>query len=356
MKRYRTGNWHIYVCLALLLLLSVVMALRVGAVDLGFEEIWNYLLHASGLSSSPVDDPVEEGLFIHIRLPRVLLCAAVGAALAVSGTLMQAMFRNPIVEPGLTGTSSGAALGAAFMFVFGKKLTFVSGTWLASFILPLAAFAGAFAATMAVYLIASYRRRVNIATMILAGVAVNAIAASGTGYLSYIARDPQARSITFWNLGTFAGADWHAFYIVSAVTVLTVLAALRYSNALNAMLLGESEAFYLGVHPERLKMGVMVVNTLMVATATSMVGVIGFVGLIVPHSLRMLRGSDNRFLIAGSSLLGASLLILADMFARLAIAPAELPIGIVTALTGAPVFIWLLLRQHSTETQGGFYA
>jgi iron complex transport system permease protein len=188
----------------------------------------------------------------------------------------------------------------------------------------------------------------------LVGVAINALAASGTGFLSYIARDPQARSIIFWNLGTFSGATWNSVMLVYAVTIPSILLVLRYSKALNALLLGESEAGYLGVNTDSLKRKVILLNTCMVAIATSVVGVIGFVGLIVPHLLRMIKSSDNRFLIIGSAFAGAIIMNVADIVSRVIIAPAELPIGIVTSFVGAPVFIWILLRQKGGK--GGFYA
>jgi iron complex transport system permease protein len=356
MNQNRISYSVIYAGLVVLLLITITVAIRIGAVDLTYSKIVQYLLNSIGYNTESITDPIEEGLFLHIRLPRVLLCIVVGAALSVSGTLMQALFRNPIVEPGLIGTSSGAALGAASIFVLGKHFSSLSNTYVASVILPGAAFAGGLMATLAVYYIASSKNRINVSTMILAGIAINAIAASGTGYLSYIARDPQARSITFWNLGTLSGSNWNSFFLVCIITLLAVLIALRFSKSLNAIMLGESEALYLGVNPERLKMGVILLNTLMVAVATSMVGVIGFIGLVVPHLLRMLKTADNRYLIIGSSLLGASLLTIADMMARIIIAPAELPIGIITALIGAPVFIWMLTRQNKSGSQGGFYA
>lgn len=346
----------IYVLLSVLLCVSIILALSTGAVDLSFSDIISYLFHPLGLASNDSVSPVNEGLFLHIRLPRVLLCISVGAALSVSGTLMQALFRNPIVEPGLIGTSSGAAMGAATVFVFGKYLDFFSDTIIASFILPLAAFVGALISTIAVYSIASSGNRVNVATMILGGIAVNAITASATGFLSYIARDPQARSITFWSLGTFSGANWQAFYIVFAITLVSVIFAVRYSKQLNAILLGESEATYLGIDIEKLKISVILINTLMVAVATAVVGVIGFIGLVVPHLLRMLNGADNRFLIIASALLGATMLTLTDTVSRIIIAPAELPIGVITAMVGAPVFIWMLIRQNTSGEKGGFYA
>jgi iron complex transport system permease protein len=284
------------------------------------------------------------------------LCALTGASLSVSGALMQALFRNPIVEPGLVGTSSGAALGAAFVFVMGKSL---SGAWvdmLGPFLLPLAAFVGGGLATLLVYRLSSVFGKVNVNTLLLAGIAVNALAAGGTGFFSYIARDPQARSIVFWNLGTLSGADWTNTGIVAFSTLVGIGLSLRYSRALNALLLGETEAAYLGVHTRRLKTRILLLNTFLVAVATSVVGVIAFVGLIVPHILRLMKSSDNRWLIIGSALLGAILLNVADMLARVIVAPSEFPIGVITAFAGAPVFLFLLIRAGRQQQKGGFYA
>ena len=347
------GGW--YGALSVLLLIAIVAALRIGAVDLSFDEISHILLNGLGMTNTPID-PISQGLFLQIRLPRVLLCATIGAGLSVSGVLMQALFRNPIVEPGLAGTSAGAALGAACVFVLGKNINWAFTDALGLFLLPCVAFVFAFLATLLVYRIASLSGKVNVATMILAGIAVNALATGGTGFLSYIARDPQARSITFWNLGTFSGADWTQFLIVFPVTVIGILLALRYTKALNVLILGEDEVRHLGYNINRLKIQVLLLNTLLVAIGTAMVGVISFVGLVVPHLLRLLKTSDNRFLVIGSALLGGALLVLADTVARRLVAPAEFPIGVVTAFVGAPVFIWLLIRTARSFQKGGFYA
>lgn len=347
------GNW--YALLAVLLLLSVTAALRIGAVELSFVDIGQILLNGTGLSNAPVD-PISQGLFLQIRLPRVLLCATVGAGLSVSGVLMQALFRNPIVEPGLVGTSAGAAFGAALVFVLGKNINWAFTDALGLFLLPVVAFTFAFLATLLVYRISSVGGKVNVATMILAGIAINALATGGTGFLSYIARDPQARSITFWNLGTFSGADWTQFAIVFPVTIIGISLALRYTKALNILILGEDEVRHLGYNIDRLKIQVLLLNTLLVAIGTAMVGVISFVGLVVPHLLRLGRTSDNRFLVMASALLGGSLLTLADTVARRLVAPAEFPIGVITAFVGAPVFIWLLVRNARQFQKGGFYA
>lgn len=192
--------------------------------------------------------------------------------------------------------------------------------------------------------------------MILAGIAMNAMANGATGFLAYIARDPQARTITFWSLGSFASANWSMVVITGSSTVAGILLSLQFAKPLNALQLGDAEAAHLGVNTERVKMMVVLINTLLVSIATSMVGIIAFVGLIVPHLLRIIKGSDNRYLIIGASLMGAVVMILADMICRVIIAPAEMPVGIVTAFVGAPVFLWLLARIRHNQQKGGFYA
>ncbi|HEY3874499.1 MAG TPA: iron ABC transporter permease [Candidatus Kapabacteria bacterium] len=345
----------LYAALAVLLVAALFFALSVGAVSIPVSQIGIYFLHAFGISSAahPV---LEEAVFLQIRLPRVLLSALVGAALSVSGALMQALFRNPIVEPGLVGTSAGAAFGAAFVFVLGHQLTWLSGSIVGPFMLPIFAFLGGFLATIIVYRVSTFSGKVTVATMLLAGIAINGLFGSSTGFLSYIAHDPQARSITFWMLGGFGGVDWNAVKLVSVTTILGTLLAVRNSKGLNALLLGEAEAGHLGMNPKQLQRNILILNTVMVATATSMVGVIAFVGLIVPHILRIIRGSDTRYLLIGSSLLGATLLVLADALSRIIIAPGELPVGVITSFVGAPVFLWILIRHRSIDPVGGFYA
>jgi len=355
--RTKTISFGVYYWgLGILLVLTLFVSARVGAVSISYDRILLFLRHALGGEAPAGGTTIEERLFMQIRLPRVLLCALTGAALAVSGTLMQGLFRNPIVEPGLVGTSSGAAFGAAFVFVMGKSL---SGPWIDAagpFLLPIFAFAGGGAATWLVYRLSNVFGKVNVTTLLLAGIAVNALAAGGTGFFSYIARDPQARSIVFWNLGTLSGADWTNTGIVAFTTLAGIGLSLRYARALNALMLGETEAGYLGIRTTRLKSSVLLLNTLMVAVATSVVGVIGFVGLVVPHILRLLKSSDHRFLIIASALLGAILLNVADMLARIIVAPSEFPIGVLTAFAGAPVFLFLLIRSGRRQQQGGFYA
>jgi iron complex transport system permease protein len=208
------------------------------------------------------------------------------------------------------------------------------------------AFAGALGATALTFRMASALGRLNVFTLLLAGIAVNALCSAGTGYLSYVARDPQARNITFWSLGTFTTANWRGVALVAAAFLIGYAGVAREAKSLNALMLGEDEAASLGIDPRRLTARLLVLNTLMVAVATAMVGVIAFVGLVVPHALRLTRSSNYAFLIPASALLGAAFADIVDLAARLVIPPAELPIGILTAVVGAPVFLFILLRSQ----------
>ena len=329
------------IALVAVTLLVLIASIRYGAIDFSITEISRAL--ASLFPGRP-EPTLDQRIFLELRFPRAILCLLVGASLGVGGTLMQALFRNPIVEPGLVGTSSGAAFGSALFFVLGGVFQIGASLWS----LPIAACAGGVISTYLVFLLARSREdgRASIVMLLLTGLAVNALFMSAIGFLSYIARDPQARSITFWSLGTLSGASWKAVEIVAVSTILGSIVALRYAKQLNALMIGEEEATYLGVNVNRLKWIILSVNVVIVAVATAFTGVISFVGLIVPHILRMLGGADNRFLIVGSALTGATLLTLADLIARLSVRPAELPIGIVTSAVGVPVFIFLLRRRQ----------
>ncbi len=323
--------------LAIVLVVIAGFSIRFGAVEIAFGDMVSALRKAW---SAPDSLQLTERIFLEIRLPRALACILVGASLAMGGVLMQALFRNPIVEPGLVGTSSGAAFGASLYFVLGAALKFHAGEWT----LPIAACLGGAAATALVFLVSATTtaNRESTTGLLLIGIAVNALFLSGIGFFSYIARDPQARSITFWNLGTLSGATWRGVLLLGVSTSAGLVVALRHARQLNALMMGEDEALYLGVNVGRLKLTIIAVNVMIVAVATSITGIISFVGLIVPHLLRLMKGSDNRFLLIGGVFVGAILLTLADIVARLVLKPAELPIGIVTAAVGAPVFIALL--------------
>jgi iron complex transport system permease protein len=333
-----------YAVLWVALVLALVASAGIGAFTFSPATMARHIAEGFGWVTVSPADVLGRNVFLELRLPRVFLAALTGAVLGVSGTLMQGIFRNPIVEPGLAGTSAGAALGASLVFVFGGTSALTRP--LGSLAVPILAFIGAFGATMLVYRVSTSFGKVNVFTLLLAGIAVNAVCGAGTGFLSYIARDPQARNITFWNLGTFTTADWRGVEMVAVAFAGCFAIATRYGKALNALMLGEDEAAFLGTEPEKLILRLIIVNTVMVAVATAMVGVIAFVGLVIPHVLRMLKSSDYTFLIPASALLGAVMMSVVDIVARMIIPPAELPVGIITAVVGAPVFLWILLRQQ----------
>lgn len=340
MNARRADRWCLVV-LFLLMIVTTVASIRYGAMDFSAHDmaaaVWGKLSGRADLS-------LDQRIFIELRVPRAILCLLVGASLGVGGTLMQGLFRNPIVEPGLVGTSSGAAFGASLFYVFGALLKVDLGGWT----LPLAACAGGVLSTYLVFALAHTRRegRSSILRLLLTGLAINALFMSGIGFLSYIARDPAARSIIYWNLGTLSGANWNSVLVVGIATVGGLMPAMAFAKSLNALMIGDHEAAALGVNVGRLKWAVLTINVLMVAIATAFTGVISFVGLIVPHILRIVRGPDNRFLILGSALLGGTLLSIADLVARVSLRPAELPIGIVTAVVGVPVFLFLLRSRE----------
>ncbi|MBX6364949.1 MAG: iron ABC transporter permease [Gemmatimonadetes bacterium] len=342
---------RIHALLGALLVVALVASAGIGAFSFSPAAMARYV--GGWLTGAPVagSDVLARNVFLSLRLPRVLLAGLTGAVLGVAGTLMQGLFRNPIVEPGLVGTSAGAAFGASVVFVFGTGVAMAS---LGALAVPVLAFAGGLGATLLVYRLSASFGKVNVFTLLLAGIAVNAVCTAGTGFLSYIARDPQARNITFWNLGTFTTADWRGVALVGPVFLACFGVALRYAKALNALMLGEDEAAYLGIEPRRLIRRLLVLNTIMVAVATAMVGVIAFIGLVVPHILRLVRSADYGFLLPASALLGATLMEVIDVVARVVIAPAELPIGIITAIVGAPVFLSILLREQR-QGSAGFY-
>ncbi|HEX7326609.1 MAG TPA: iron ABC transporter permease [Rhodanobacteraceae bacterium] len=345
---------QIYVLLGVLLLASLVASAAIGANSFTPDQMLHYFAATFGWAKETPADEISRRVFLLLRLPRVLMAGFVGAVLGVAGALMQGLFRNPIVEPGLVGTSSGAALGAALFIVLGGNVFHGLVAHLGIIGEPALAFVFSFIATMIVYRVSASFGKVNVFTLLLGGIAINAICNAGTGFLSLIATDPQARDLTFWELGSFTTAEWHGTLMVIVVFVVCFPWALRHGKSLNALMLGEDEAAYLGINPGRLILTLLVVNTVMVAVATAMVGVIAFIGLVIPHILRMLKSSDYTFLLPASALLGALMMEVIDIVARIVIPPAELPIGIITAIIGAPVFIWILISQQR-KGRAGFY-
>lgn len=280
-----------------------------------------------------------------VRAPRVLLAAMLGAGLAMAGAVMQGLFRNPLADPGLIGVSAGAGLAAVGAIVLGPALFGSRSGALGLWLLPIAAFCGGLGATLLITRLATRGGVTGVAMLLLAGVAVNALCGALTGLLIFMADDRQVRDITFWTLGSLAGARWMQLPVAGMLVLLPALAMLPLARALNALSLGEREAFHLGLRVEPAKRLAVALAAVAVSAGVALAGLIGFVGLVVPHLVRLMVGADHRLLLPGAALMGASLMVLADLAARSLAAPAELPVGVVTALIGAPFFLWLLRHR-----------
>lgn len=340
--------------LATLVGLAVVVAVvasAVGPVRVGLGEMLGLVTGAlSGAWSEPLS--TGQSVLMHIRLPRVLLGVMCGATLSVAGAVMQGIFRNPLADPGLIGVSAGGALGAVSVIVLGGGAAsyWVSAT--GQFALPLAAFLGAVTATLLIYRLSQVDGQVVVATMLLAGVALNALAMALIGYLTFLSDEQQLRMLTFWTLGSLGGANWQEVVPALLVMLVATVCLFRLARPLNALTLGESDAIHLGVNLRVVKRRAALFTALGVGAAVSMTGIVGFVGLVTPHIVRLTLGPDHRYLLPASAALGAGLLVLADLAARMLVMPAELPLGVVTAILGSPFFLWLLLRQRGQALAG----
>lgn len=316
--------------LALLLVVSMLLSLSSGGMSFSFSD-----LH-SGLS------PQQSLILWEIRLPRALMAAIVGAGLAISGVALQALFRNPLAEPGLIGVSSSAAFGAVFVIVLGGVIWQDVSVWQMS----LSAFLAAALSTALLYSIATRNGHTDVALMLLTGVAFNAIAGAMTQLLITFSDDTQLRSVLFWMMGSFANLSWASVMIVLSLVLVSLIGLWRLVKPMNAFVLGENVCIQMGYEPKWFKWQVMGFSALMVGAAVSVVGVIGFVGLVVPHIMRLWVGSDHRLVLPLSALAGAILLVVSDVFARQILYPAELPIGLLMALLGGPFFLMLLLNKR----------
>ena len=337
----------LFIALGLLLVLALWLSLALGPVSLPLGDTLRAALRLLGVPLA-ADASVQQAELIlaQIRMPRTLLGLAVGMVLALCGVAMQGLFRNPLADPGLVGVSSGAALGAAVAIVGGAAFGGLPEAF-APYLLSACAFVGGLLVTALVYRLGRRDGQTHVATMLLAGIALTALAGAAIGLFTYLADDATLRTLTFWNLGSLNGASYARLWPLLLATLAVALWLPRRARALNALLLGESEARHLGFDVERLKRELVFCTALGVGAAVAAAGLIGFIGLVVPHLMRLLVGPDHRSLLPASALAGASLLLLADLVARLALAPAELPIGIVTALIGAPFFLYLLVRGRS---------
>jgi iron complex transport system permease protein len=332
--------------LAVLVLMVATLAAGIGAFAVTPAEIAAILAHRAGIGDGTGYAPQQEAVLFAIRLPRVALALMAGGALALAGAVLQGLFRNPLADPALIGVSAGAALAAAWTIVLGA--TWLPGLAKAAgpFTLPLAAFAGALGATAIVFQLARTEGRVSMAVMLLGGVAINALAGAGIGLATFVASDEQLRSITFWQLGSLAGANGPVLGVLALLAGAACLGLLRLAPALDAYALGEAEARHLGVDVRRMQRTGVAFSALAVGAVTGVTGIVGFVGLVAPHLMRLACGPSHRLVLPGAMLLGAALVAGADIPARTLAAPAELPIGVLTALVGAPVFLALLMRTR----------
>ena len=342
--RSHTRTSVILSALAMMLVMTFFIALSIGQVTIPIKDIFIILFKKVGLFSTFETNSVYETVLWSIRLPRLITTVLIGAALAISGAALQGLFRNPLVEPGLIGVSSGAALAVVTLIVFGSAFSLSVGSIGMNFLMPAFAFGGGLIATMVVMKIGSQVGKTNIAVLILAGVAVNAFAGALMGLVIFHADENQLRMFTFWTLGDLSGASWPSLLVAAPLLILSSLWLLTFQHPLNAIAIGEAEAFHMGVDVEKVKKSIVFFSALAVGISVSLAGIIGFIGLVVPHLIRVTFQSDNRLVMPASLLGGPLLLLLADLASRTLNAPSEMPIGVVTALVGAPFFIFLLLR------------
>nr|WP_113866300.1 iron ABC transporter permease [Brenneria salicis]NMN91942.1 iron complex transport system permease protein [Brenneria salicis ATCC 15712 = DSM 30166]RBP62837.1 iron complex transport system permease protein [Brenneria salicis ATCC 15712 = DSM 30166]RLM30710.1 iron ABC transporter [Brenneria salicis ATCC 15712 = DSM 30166] len=326
-RRFHPRYW--LAALLLLLLILMVGASNLGALTLSFKTLWQ----------TPYDDPLWH-IWLNIRLPRVLLAVLVGAALACSGAIMQGLFRNPLADPGLLGISSGAALCVALTIVLPLSLP----PLLALYSPMLAAFAGSLVITAIIFML-NRSEQGGVTRLLLAGIALNALCIASIGILTYISTDQQLRQFSLWGMGSLGQAQWPMLLIAGTLVIPAIIITLYQARLLNLLQLGDEEAHYLGVNVKRTKHSLLLLSSLLVGVAVAVSGVISFIGLIIPHLIRMHLGADHRWLIPGSALGGSCLLLVADTLARTILSPAELPVGLLSSLIGGPYFLWLIV-QH----------
>ncbi|MCC8365250.1 iron ABC transporter permease [Xenorhabdus sp. PB61.4] len=314
--------------LTVLLFILAISSANMGALPLSFKTLWE----------SSLEDPHWQ-IWLNIRLPRILLAILVGSALAMSGAVMQGLFRNPLADSGLLGISSGAALTVALTIVV--PLSLPAGIALYAHII--AAFIGSLLVSFLIFSLNKYNHG-NMSKLLLAGIAINTLCASFIGVLSYISDDQQLRQFTIWMMGSLNQIEWPTLIIAASIIIPVCLLTLSQSRKLNLLQLGDEEAHYLGINVQRTKFQLLLLSALLIGCAVALSGVIGFIGLVIPHLVRLRFGGDHSWLLPISALGGACLLLTADTLARTLVAPAEMPVGLITGLIGAPYFLWLILR------------
>ena len=331
-----------YASLFTLLPICLILGTSLGAFKIEFKQCANILLNLFGADNYSEFTIPQYNVLLNIRLPRVFLSMMIGASLAVSGAGLQGLFRNPLADPGLIGISAGAMLAASIAIISG--LQFTNG-FLGYYSISVATFIGAITTTIIVFRLSKAQNSTNIATMLLAGIAINALAGAVTGFIIYLSNDDQLRDITFWSLGSLGGADWEKVIALIPLIILPIIMIARLAKKLDVYALGESEAMCLGVNVNSLKRKLVVWVTITVGACVAIAGMIGFIGLLIPHITRLLVGPKHRNLIWISAILGALVLSISDLLCRLIVAPSELPIGILTAILGTPIFLGLLIQQ-----------
>lgn len=339
--------------LPLYLLLSILLLIVLAAVSLymgvyTFEkESFTALLKGVISNDNNISDS-DRFVMMDLRLPRISMAILIGSALAVSGTCLQGMFKNPLATPDLIGITSGASLFAAITIVLGSAIKPYLPEVVQFSLLSIMAFVGALLTMILVYRISTSNGKTNVIVMLLSGVAITALGFAITGFLIYISKEEQLRDLTFWNLGSLAGATWTKNAILLVIIAISYLFLINKGKALNAMMLGERDAQHLGIPVERIKKQIVLLTALMVGTSVAFAGTIGFVGLIVPYILRLIFKSNYHIILPMSAVLGSVLLLTADTISRTIAAPSEVPIGILTAFMGAPIFIVILIRNRKS--------
>lgn len=330
--------------LAILIVIATLISLSVGAVGIPLKDATIILFKNVGLfTHTPVDD-VHEVVMNAIRLPRIIMTLLIGAALGISGASLQGLFRNPLVEPGLIGVSGGSAAAVVIAIVFGSSIATTLPVWIYNSFISIVAFGGGCLATFFVLRLSIEGGRTNIAVLILIGVAVNALTGALIGLAIFHADENQISTFIFWTLGDLGGATWDKLRMAAPLLLVSTVGLMFFSNTLNVLALGEADAYHLGVNTEQVKRLIIFLAALAVGVSVSLAGIIGFIGLIVPHLIRTVFHADNNLVLPASAFGGALLLLISDIISRTIVSPAELPIGVVTALIGAPFFIMLLYK------------
>jgi iron complex transport system permease protein len=338
------GRW-VLPAAAIALVILAIASLAIGPTGVSLGSLPRAVKAGFG---GEITDPVvrrEHLVLFGIRLPRLMLGAFVGGALAIAGAMMQGLFRNPLADPGLIGVSSGAALAAVATIALGSTPALAWMRVFGFYALPVAAFAGGLVTSLILMWIANRGGSLSVATLLLSGVAIAAIAGALTGLMAYVSDDRELRDLTLWSMGSLAGSSWTKVIAILPFVVALGIVTPSLTRALNGFLLGEAEAFHLGIAVERVKLVIIVTTAAAVGAAVAVAGVVGFVGLVVPHFVRLLTGPDHRMVLPVSAVLGAALVVGADVVARIIVAPAELPLGIVMAVIGGPVFLHLVLSR-----------